>query len=242
MGLYGVFLRRLVLSKRSLFFAVLPFTVSLLALIPDIAIPPADFFRQYAAFIFLSSVGVFLPMYFGTRSFGEEIEGRTIAYLLTRPRGRGEILLAKSAASATASASFLVPPALVCALAFSGGDPGGIFEPAALLCGVLVAASLVYTAFFQFFGIVLKRPIVVGVIVTFGWENFISYLPGTFKDLTVMRFLQAILIRSYGIPKYLNIPVEGEVPGLDTSLIVCVSILAVSLLLSWLALRRKEFI
>lgn len=241
MALFTLFLRRMLFSKKTIFFAVLSLAFSLTALIQrDSGLASSDFYQQYVAPIFLSGLGAFIPMYFGTRAFSEEIESKTILYLLTRPRARWEYVVQKYLAASAASMILLIPPAILAAVILPKSDPF-VYSSVPVLCLTLALASLTYTSFFLFAGILLKRPIVFGLIVTFGWENFVSHVPGEFRNLTIINYLRAFLLRGYEISKMFGSTVQEDIPQIRTCALVLLCVIAVGVGLAFLAMEKKEF-
>ncbi len=243
LALIYIFWKRLLLSKKTVFFAFLAFAASLLAFVQSFSdLTPKEFFQQFLAPVFLSSMGVFIPMYFSTRSFSEEIDGRTIAYLLTRPISRGKLLLAKYFATVAASLSILLPAILFSAFLLSGSETARVWPQVPKMALLLMAAAMVYSAVFICFGVIFKRPIVFGVGVTFGWENLVSFIPGSFKDLAIMSYLRAMLMRSFDLERIFDTPVPDEIYSWTLSISVIASVTALGLFVGWLFLRKKEFV
>ncbi len=50
-----------------------------------------------------------------------------------------------------------------------------------------------YGAVFAFVGAWLKRPLIVGLVFAFGWEQTVLLIPGYLKRLTVAYYLQALV-------------------------------------------------
>ena len=52
---------------------------------------------------------------------------------------------------------------------------------------------LVYGALFAFIGLAMKKPLFWGLIIGFGWENLVAWLPGFLKRLTILFHLHTLL-------------------------------------------------
>lgn len=144
---------------------------------------------------FLQFYIVILALFYGTSVTAEEVENRTLAYLVTRPVPKPAIVLGKAAAY-TALMSLLV--GITLAASFFILNAGRLGESALYgdffrYLGVLVLGLLAYTAFFTFLGTFLKRAIIVGLIFGFGWENVIQYFPGSTQRFSIVHYLKSLL-------------------------------------------------
>ena len=59
--------------------------------------------------------------------------------------------------------------------------------------GLLALGLAVYGAVFAFVGAYFKRPLVIGLVFAFGWEQTVMVLPGYLKQFTVAYYLQALV-------------------------------------------------
>jgi len=59
--------------------------------------------------------------------------------------------------------------------------------------GLIALGLAVYGGVFAFVGSFFKRPLVIGLIFAFGWEQVVMLLPGSTKQLTIAYYLQALL-------------------------------------------------
>jgi ABC-2 type transport system permease protein len=128
---------------------------------------------------------------FTTAILSQEVEQRTIVYLLTRPVPRWRLLLTRYAAS-------VIVVALVGAFAAvvtSFGAYGGNFLSNPLLGRDLLAlgvGALAYGALFLFVSLLFNRALIICALFAFGWESSIPNLPGDLYRLSVFSYLQAI--------------------------------------------------
>jgi hypothetical protein len=110
-----------------------------------------------------------------------------------------------------------------------------------LLLGLGLA---VYGAVFAFVGAKFKRPLLVGLIFIFGWEQAALAFPGYLKQFTVMYYLQAIVPHAMPSDGIMSV-IQGifrETPALPVSLFWLAVIWLV--FLSWGAriVARKEYV
>lgn len=180
---------------------LLPVAVSVVLLVlkpllenQDIEI--ADLFSRFSFTLYLHLLLPLLSVFFGTAIIADEVDERTLPYLLTRPVSRWRIVLSK-----TLSSIFIISALLIVSLFFTysllllsrSGDGwlSGLTE--LLQCmGVLVLGGCVYTTFFGLLSGFLKRPVLIGLLFTFGWENMAAFFPGNIKLITVVHYLHRL--------------------------------------------------
>ncbi len=155
----------------------------------------AAVFTEILMVFFLQFYIVILALFYGTSIVAEEIEGRTLSYLITRPLPKPAIVLGKYAAysllmflmvAASLSVSFFIMNAGRLA-------EGRLYLTFLSYLGVLGLGILAYTAFFTFLGTILKKAILVGLVFGFGWENVIQYFPGSTQRFSVVHYLKSLL-------------------------------------------------
>ena len=85
--------------------------------------------------------------------------------------------------------------------------------------GLLALGLAVYGALFAFVGAFFKRPLLIGLMFTFGWEPTVMVLPGYLKQFTIAYYLQSLVphaMPSEGLTSLLQgffreTPVPGDV-------------------------------
>src|SRR5690606_36105746 len=101
-----------------------------------------------------------LALFYGTALIADEIEERTITYLLMRPVPRASILLGKYLAYLMCTAAVLLPAVVVIwvLVAPIQGSLASSFPVLAADLGLVAAGLTAYGAVFALAGAVLKRP------------------------------------------------------------------------------------
>ena len=188
-----------------------------------------------------------LGAFYGTSLIADEVEDKTITYLFTRPIPRGAVLVGKYLAY-LACTVFVVLPSIVLVYLLIvplRGSLGASF-PDLLKDLVLLALGLaVYGALFAFVGARFKRPLLVGLIFVFGWEQGALAFPGYLKNFTVMYYLQAIVPHAMPADGGVMSIIQGlfrEIPSLPVSLFWLAVIWAVSLAWGARIVARKEYV
>ncbi|MBC8066365.1 MAG: ABC transporter permease subunit [Chlorobia bacterium] len=151
------------------------------------------------AYSMLSSLLVFrvLPLasaIFSSAVIGQEVEQKTIVYLLTRPVERWKLVLFRTLASAVAvSLVSVVTLALVSAAVYGSPFSNPMFfrDLVAILVG-----SLAYGTLFVFVTLLMsKAAMVVCLLFAFAWETAVPNMPGSMSSLSVSTYLSAIAQR-----------------------------------------------
>ncbi|HRK21267.1 MAG TPA: ABC transporter permease subunit [Fimbriimonadaceae bacterium] len=131
---------------------------------------------------------------FSAAVVSQEIEQKTIVYLVTRPIPRPTILLCRYVATVIVVFAVGVCAAFSVSLATHGlGALGNeIFyrDLPALLMG-----SAAYSALFVWFSLLMNRSMLVNLLFAFGWETFIPNIPGDAYRLSIFTYIKAIAQR-----------------------------------------------
>jgi ABC-type transport system involved in multi-copper enzyme maturation permease subunit len=187
-----------------------------------------------------------LGVFYGTSLIADEVEDKTITYLFTRPIPKGAVLLGKFFAY-LACTIFVVLPSVVivylCIVPLRGSLGGSFLDLVKDL--VLLAIGLaVYGAVFAFIGARFKRPLLVGLIFIFGWEQVALAFPGYLKKFTVAYYLQALVPHAMPNDNVISL-IQGifrENPSLPQALIWLSVILLGFLWLAAVSVERKEYV
>jgi ABC-2 type transport system permease protein len=250
-GIYGLALEGMVWSRRSLLMAVLlglPVVFALLYRGVLIARMPAKItgFDLYAVIIAIYYVRNVLPLaalFYATSLIADEVEGKTLTYLLTRPLPRPSILAGKFAAYLTTTLTLTLPATVITffLLATARGFAGiGAAVPELFRdMGVMALSLLAYGAFFTLLGVLLRRPVIPGILFLFVWE-MIANLPGYLPRFTLTAWLRSLLHHR---------PAEEGLSGLfqqvlpaGESLAVLVGASLVFLALSFWIFNQREYV
>lgn len=121
----------------------------------------------------------------------QELEQKTIVYLLTRPIPRWRILLAKFAAAFLATTvTVWLATFLLALVAFGPSKLGDSRLGRDLL--ILPVGVLAYGALFLLLATLLNRPLIYGLLFAFGWETWAPLMPGNFQRLSLASYLRVL--------------------------------------------------
>jgi len=203
-AVFDLALEGMVWSRRSLLMAILlglPVAFALLfrfALVSRLQarIGAFDLYGIVIAFYYVRNVLPLAALFYATALIADEVDGRTITYLLTRPVRRSAILFGKFAAYLVTTTCLTLPAVVVTffLLATARGWSGvGARVPDLFNdLGVIVLTLLAYGAFFTLMGVLLRRPVIPGLLFLFVWE-LVANLPGYMPRLTITAYLRSLI-------------------------------------------------
>tara|TARA_R110001592_G_scaffold219362_3_gene473512 strand:+ start:64 stop:954 length:891 start_codon:yes stop_codon:yes gene_type:complete len=156
-----------------------------------------DVFDKMAREAHVNTLAPLLALFFATMIIGEDVESRTIPLMLTRPMPRSAWVLGRFTAYLGVSTGILGLSLLLTfcastALADLSFDRDGLEK-------LIASEFVVFMALFAngalalFLGAVTKRPIVIGVLVLYGWQRLATYVPGVVDFLTIMKYTNAMM-------------------------------------------------
>lgn len=204
-AVFSLALEGMVWTRRSLLMAVLVALPVVLAILFRLVlaakagpqpVTPADLYALVVSVYWIRNVLPLAALFYATSLVADEVEGRTLTYLLTRPLTRASIFVGKFAAY-LATTLILALPACVATffLLLSAGGFASLGAATADLfrdLAVLALTLLVYGAFFSLVGVVLKRPVIPGLMFLYGWE-LLANLPGHLPRLTLTAWLRSLV-------------------------------------------------
>lgn len=238
-------------AKKTKIFYLISFFPVLMALIVKFNQIFSDRSNIQGIYIFSNMIIVFylqfliliLALFFGTSVCSEEIEGKTLTYLTTRPVSKSAIILGKYAAY-TLLVILMVDIGVVISFFILNVNNLLDFSLYKILLRDVVVLSLgliCYTAFFTFIGTFLKKSILFGLVFSFGWENVIQYFPGSTQRFAIVHYLKSLLpVPRTGRFSFLMFRLEPSSPG--TAIFMLFLITGIFLGLACLIFSLKEYI
>jgi ABC-2 type transport system permease protein len=187
-----------------------------------------------------------LGVFYGTSLIADEVEDKTITYLFTRPIPRGAVLVGKYLAYLACTLFVVLPSVVIVYLAIvpMRGSLGASFVDLLKDLALLTIGLAVYGAVFAFIGAKFKRPLLIGLVFVFGWEQAALAFPGYLKKFTVAYYLQAMVPHAMPNDTVVSL-IQGifrESPSLPESLVWLSVILVVFLGLAAASVDRKEYV
>ena len=183
---------------------------------------PAVFGLIIWAFFLRFSIPV-LGVFYGTALIADEVEDKTITYLFSRPIARQAVLFGKYLAYVACTVLVVLPSiVLVWMLVIPmGGSLGANFLDLVKDLGIVAVGLAVYGAVFAFIGAWFKRPLLVGLVFVFGWEQVILAFPGYLKQFSVAYYLQGLVPHAMPNDSFASMvqAIFHETPSLGSSLV-----------------------
>ena len=147
-----------------------------------------DFVEAMIDAMIIGGIMPIVTMTLATAAFGNELEDRTLYYLVLKPVSRVHIALAKLAATFALAAPVVVASGVV-ATALVGADAGAVFTVGiALLAGVAAYASI-----FTWAGLITPRALSYGLVYVLVWEGILSSFLTGVRYLSVRGYTLSLL-------------------------------------------------
>ena len=140
-------------------------------------------YNTLAAGLVFGFILTILSVIYGTGVLSQELEGRTIVYLLTRPIPRWRILLAKYLGAWLAITVTVSISEVLLALAMFGTKLSGV--PLMSDIKIIPLGAAAYGALFLLLATLLSKPLSYGLLFAFGWESWVPSLPGGFSRWSI---------------------------------------------------------
>ncbi len=238
-------------SRRTKVFYVIGFVPVLMALVIKLLrffyahreIQGITIFSNMIMVFYLQFLILILALFFGTSICSEELEGKTLTYLTTRPVPKSAIIVGKYAAYTFLT---IIMTGVGLLFAFLILNMENLLDFSLYMIflrdlTVLTLGLICYTAFFTFIGTFLKKSILFGLVFSFGWENVIQYFPGSTQRFAIVHYLKSLLPSpSSGQFSFLLFRLEPTPPGVAILMLLFIS--GIFLFLASLFFSQKEYI
>ncbi len=162
-----------------------------------------------------------------TAIVSQEVEQKTIVYLLTRPVKRSSIILFRYLASVIVMGGISIFGLLCTSFGAHLGFSNELLTKDIL---AVVLGSAAYGAFFLFISLILNRSMLVCLLYAFAWESAIPNLPGDLYYLSINSYIQGIAQHPASEDANRTVTVAGGMKS--TALLSSTTSIAVLILLS----------
>jgi ABC-type transport system involved in multi-copper enzyme maturation permease subunit len=250
-AVFDLSLEGMVWSRRSLVVAVLlglpvVFAIAYRAVLAAKMPPQMTGFDLYGIVVAIYYVRNVLPLaalFYATALIADEVDGKTLTYLITRPVRRSAILVGKFAAYLATTLSLTLPAAVITffllATAGGGAGIGGRVPDLFRDLGVMALALLAYGGLFTLLGVVFRRPVIPGLLFLYVWE-LVANLPGYMPRFTLTAWLRSLI--KHRPPQEGLAEVFGQVLPTGLSLQVLTLATVVFLAASLWIFSRREYV
>ena len=258
--IFDLSLGEMLWSRRTIFLALVVGSPVLLAIVVRIVqasgiaplrvngvrVDAASIFGMMIWVLFLRFIVPVLGVFYGTALIADEVEDKTITYLFTRPIRRGAVLMGKYLAYLACTTLVVLPSVMIVYfLIVPFNEVPASFSSLLTDLGLLAVGMAAYGALFAFVGAMMKRPLVVGLIFAFGWEQLALLMPGYLRRFTLAYYLQSLVPHAMpaetGVASILR-SVFTETPSAVTSLLVLLAATGIALFMAARAVERREYV
>ena len=177
--------------------------------------------------LFLRFAVPVLGVWYGTSLIADEVDEKTITYLFVRPIRRGAVVVGKYLAYLACTSLVMLAAVVLVYISTMAGGALPVDAHLGSALGALVIGLAAYGALFTFMGASLSRPLVLGLVFVFGWEQVALLVPGYLRRFTLAYHLEAVF---------------RDAPSAATSLAWLLAITAGCLLLATRAVERREYV
>lgn len=253
--IFSFFLKRALRDKKTRFFIFLSMIpVLIFAVMAVLNLFNPGFLRgikyllgEMSVQFYLLILVQLLALFYGTSVISEEVDDKTLVYLTARPVSKATILLGKFS-------SYLLVPFMLLMIGLLGSfifyfilfrfDITLLYYVRFVLelAGIGALHCLAYGSLSLLLGTLFKRPLIVGIIFIYGWENFAYYFPGSTRYLTLNFYLRPLL-PSFNYARnsrFFGFRIEPMSPG--EPVLIILLLFTLFLILSICLFRQKEYL
>jgi len=204
-GVFDLALEGMVWSGRTVVMAgllALPVVLAIvyrlvLARYPMVRLSAIELYGWFIVMYYLRFALPLMALFYATALIADEVEGKTLTYLLTRPIRRESILAGKFGAYVVTTLTLALPAVVLAFFTLmtvrGGASLGGAVPDLLRDLGVVALALLAYGAVFTLLGVFLKRPVIPGLLFIFVWELFLPSFPGYIPRVTLTAYLRSLV-------------------------------------------------
>jgi hypothetical protein len=197
--------------------------------------------------LYLRFIVPILAVYYGTSLIADEVEDKTITYLFTRPIPRGAVMAGKFLAYLVCTVMVVLPSVMIVyflIVPLGGGSIASTFLDLLKDLALLALGLLSYGAVSAWVGAQFKRPMIMGLVFVFGWEQAALIIPGYMRRFTVAYYLQSLVphvMPSEGVAGLLQSFFRDN-PSLPVAVTALFAIAVAFLFLAIRVVERREYV
>ena len=191
-----------------------------------------DFVQVMIDAMIIGGIMPIVTMTVAAAAFGNELEDRTLYYLVLKPLSRVHIALAKLAATFALAAPVVVAGGVI-ATALTGAEIGVV-----LIVGIaLLAGVAAYASVFTWAGLITPRALSYGLVYVLVWEGVLSTFLTGVRFLSVRGYTLSLL---HGIDAKNFEILEDRVMDLPAAIIGAVGVTLIFFFLTQYRLRTMD--
>ncbi len=222
---------------------LIPFFISLYTIFdpPEGVKEWPEAFIGFAVILYMQILVLMFSLIYGTSIMNEEIDSRTITYLIMRGSKRFEVLLYKFLGVYISLTVLFTISTLLTFFTLSLHTSMDVMKDHIMALVALIGAQyfgiFAYLALFTLMGVMFKRPLVIGLIFSFFWEVFMVNIALNVQQVTIMYYMRSIFLGTDAVRRYADIDEKAGVIGS----IVALTLMGLGFLsIACLAFSRKD--
>lgn len=182
------------------FFALIPVLFALIFLIDSEGSTPIEFMATHFEEIIAPTIMPLAILVLATNALGNELEDRTMVYLVLKPLSRMRIVLEKYAAIVITATIMLWLGTLATFLVAMRGDAARNLDMLAAIWMSVFFAVIGYGALFLMISLLIPRALLAGILYSLLWETtFSRFIPGI-RVFSIRHYVQSIYARVFDNP------------------------------------------
>jgi ABC-2 type transport system permease protein len=219
--------------------ALIPILFSLIYILDDSTDTAREFFNQILQNVIFPTILPLAALILATTALGDEIEDRTMVYLVLKPISRLRIVVEKYTAVVQTAVAALWVGLILTWLVTARGEA---FDSADMLVAAAIAALVGvvgYGALFLALSLIIPRTLIVGIVYILIWESFLSRLIPGASLLSIRNYIISIYYRVLDDP-FVELVSDAEPMRFFSALAVTLLILAGSIGFATLRLKTMD--
>lgn len=191
--------------------------------------------------VYLRFIVPVLAVYYGTALIADEVEDKTITYLFTRPIARGAVMAGKFLAYLVCTVMVVLPSLMIVyfLIGTRGSSIAATFPSLVKDLALMAIGLFAYGALFAWVGAQFKRPLVIGLVYIFGWEQFALVIPGYLRRSSVAFYIQSLVPHAIPAEGVLGL-LQNLLPEQASLFASLTSLAVIGVLFLWLSIRVVE--
>jgi len=249
--IYSITMKNILKTKRTLFMfliAMIPLLFSVMYIFMKMSetthISGLGYFTRLMSVFQIRGVMLVLTVFYGSTVFTDELDRKTLIYLQARPVSSFSMIFGKFLSALSLVSGLLVLSTVSSYTILMLMDGGNAFMGNMIYLWkdllVMILGSMAYIAFMLALSMMVKKPVLWGLVFMLGWENIVVNIPGPVSKMTLLHWIQSIFPHPSVTNKFLA-AIHPESSPIDTSITVLLVATMVFLFVAYIVYSRREY-
>ena len=170
----------------------IPIIFALIYLIDPDSNRPDRFLGEMFAELMIPTILPLAILVLATSAFGDEIEDRTLPYLMLKPFGRLRMVLEKLIGCILISGPIAIVGMTITYFLTMQSDWNNYLRPYAAVVAATAVATIAYSSIFLLVSLLISRALVAALIYSFIWETILGrFVPGL-RYVSIRHFVRSV--------------------------------------------------